>query len=225
MKALHRRIAIFLLISLLNALLGIVAISQLPERVATHFNAAFEADKMGSPWTYLVCFLIPPLISFGFLLENKLGKSEKNKRMLTVKLAAVASLVAYVGWLMVLWCGKVDELGQKSEAPLNLLMCVPLGALLSVIGNYLPTVKRNAVLGIRTPATLKSDYVWQQTHRIMGKIWVAIGIGEIFFAVFDTLTGSEILSLVWLCASLAGAFVALPFLTRFFRQQENQSKQ
>jgi uncharacterized membrane protein len=68
--------------------------------------------------------------------------------------------------------------------PLHLAVVVPAFFLLAV-GSYLPTVPANWLLGVRTPWTLGSERVWQATHRLAGRTFVAGGIlllGAVFLA-------------------------------------------
>jgi uncharacterized membrane protein len=53
---------------------------------------------------------------------------------------------------------------------------IGIGILLVLIGNLLPRARPNWFVGIRTPWTLSSDRVWEKTHRIGGRVFVAGGI-------------------------------------------------
>jgi uncharacterized membrane protein len=59
---------------------------------------------------------------------------------------------------------------------LTRIVMVGTGALFVVIGNYLPKVKPNYMMGIRTPWTLTSDRSWRRTHRIGGRLFVIEGL-------------------------------------------------
>lgn len=50
------------------------------------------------------------------------------------------------------------------------------GVLFAVIGNYLPKVRPNYLMGIRTPWTLDSGLAWDRTHRMGGRLFVAEGL-------------------------------------------------
>lgn len=50
------------------------------------------------------------------------------------------------------------------------------------LGNYLPVIKMNPFIGIRTPWALKSETVWRKTHRIGGRLMFALGF--ILFIAF-----------------------------------------
>ena len=43
------------------------------------------------------------------------------------------------------------------------------------LGNYLPRIRSNWWIGIRTPWTLESEAVWRETHRLAG--WTFVGAG------------------------------------------------
>ena len=44
--------------------------------------------------------------------------------------------------------------------------------------------KRNFFIGIRTPWTLSSDHVWDETHRLGSILFIASGILALFGAFF-----------------------------------------
>jgi len=75
-----------------------------------------------------------------------------------------------------------------------------IGVLLIVIGNLLPRCRPNWFVGIRTPWTLSSDRVWEKTHRIGGRLFVAagflIGVAALFWPqwVHVVLTTSIVLA-------------------------------
>lgn len=215
---------LLLLVTAANAAFGIAATALLPERIAVHFDASFKADRLGSPWLLLPCFLLPPVVAAGLIFESRRrGQNIHNRKPLNVMFTAIAALLAYIGWLMLGWCGRAVETGQTARAPMYLLVNMPIGILIALFGNYLPIVRRNSTLGIKTPSTLASEYVWTQTHRMMGKIWVGIGLGEIFFSLVDHFAATEFLSFAWLLAAVPGECIALPFVTSHFKKQEQTS--
>jgi uncharacterized membrane protein len=58
-----------------------------------------------------------------------------------------------------------------------------LGLMFAVMGNVMGRVKRNFYIGIRTPWTLASDRVWNDTHRIAAWSFVAAGLLMFLVAV------------------------------------------
>ena len=51
-----------------------------------------------------------------------------------------------------------------------------LGALLIGLGNVMPKLPRNGLVGIRTPWTLAGSAVWERTHRLAGYLCTAAGV-------------------------------------------------
>lgn len=58
----------------------------------------------------------------------------------------------------------------------GILAQIFMGAVMIVIGNYLPKTRRNYIIGIRLPWTLENDENWSKTHLLAGKIWVLGGL-------------------------------------------------
>jgi uncharacterized membrane protein len=71
--------------------------------------------------------------------------------------------------------------------PARMERVVPLGVgiLLIVIGNLLPRARPNWFVGIRTPWTLSSDRVWEKTHRLGGRLFVAAGVISVLAAILS----------------------------------------
>lgn len=69
-----------------------------------------------------------------------------------------------------------------SAQPVAISTIVPLavGILFIMIGNYMPQIKSNFFMGIRTPWTLSSDRVWQKTHLLGG---YAFTFGGVLFII------------------------------------------
>lgn len=63
-----------------------------------------------------------------------------------------------------------------AELDLTRIVFIGTGILFVVIGNYLPKVRPNYMMGIRTPWTLASDVAWTRTHRVGGRVFVIEGL-------------------------------------------------
>jgi uncharacterized membrane protein len=48
-----------------------------------------------------------------------------------------------------------------------------------VLGNYLGKTRSNFFAGVRTPWTLSSEYSWEKTHRLGGRLFVATGLATV----------------------------------------------
>lgn len=75
------------------------------------------------------------------------------------------------------------------------LVAAAVGAIFVVIGNVLGKVRSNFMFGIRTPWTLTSDRSWNRTHRLGGRLMVALGVVVIAASVLG-LRGAPLFAIV-----------------------------
>lgn len=66
-----------------------------------------------------------------------------------------------------------------SPLDVDLVLGVATGVMFIVIGNVLGKVRSNFMFGVRTPWTLSSDLAWNKTHRLVGRLFVLLGIATI----------------------------------------------
>lgn len=81
----------------------------------------------------------------------------------------VAALFAGVQGAILLASTGHPEVGLK-------LMLAGIMLFFVLIGNVLGKVRRNFWMGIRTPWTLASELVWNQTHRVAAWLYMAVGL-------------------------------------------------
>lgn len=137
----------------------------LPAEVPTHWNWKGEADGFDPPWLFALfnaglylTFLVVLFIDPKRRNLAKYGKAVYGMRLtLHLFLSALHAVVLLnaAGWEMtmekVVFCGVLF--------------------LIAALGNFMVALKRNYFFGIRTPWTLESDYVWEKTHRLGGRMW------------------------------------------------------
>src|SRR6202011_202774 len=98
-------------------------------------------------------------------------------RRLNLAQSAKAYLATWIGTLVVLAGAHLVIVLAAVGRPANIVTVTSLlvGGLLIVTGNYLGKARSNFFFGIRTPWTLSSDLSWDKTHRLAGRVFVAIG--------------------------------------------------
>jgi uncharacterized membrane protein len=164
-------------------LLGVWAWFQLPADAQIPIHWGTDGQPNGYAPKTVGLFLLP-LITLGVaavfwaipVIEPRRAnilKSEKAYRAIwlgTVLLLAAIDVVTTAAAL-------------GSTIDITLVVLVAVGALFIVIGNYLPKVRPNYLVGIRTPWTLTSDLSWDRTHRMGGRLFVLAGIVFILLGV------------------------------------------
>jgi len=157
-----------------SLIFSLMLYSQLPEQVPTHWNIHGKVDSYGSRETAV--FLMPgiSLLMLGLFLglnwlsprQFKLDTFRRTWEFLTFLIIALLTydhiifLLAARGWLI----------------DLNRAMLGGLFLFIALLGNVLGRVRRNFWIGIRTPWTLASERVWNNTHRMAARLFVAAGV-------------------------------------------------
>src|SRR5262249_19202654 len=81
------------------------------------------------------------------------------------------------------------------------VLTILIGLMFACLGNWMGKVRRNFYVGIRTPWTLANEIVWEKTHRLGGKLFVAAGL----IAAITGFFASEVTCFVVLMAALFGS--------------------
>jgi len=155
-------------------ILGTILYPELPDKVPSHWNAKGEDDQYSSK--FWGAFGIPTMISILYLgllyipyidpgRENYI-KFESTYRLIRFLFVIVFAILQII-LLTVIITGK-DYLISKLVPGL-------IGIMFILIGNYLPRIKHNWFVGIRTPWTLSNEGVWKRTHRFAGYLFVIGG--------------------------------------------------
>jgi uncharacterized membrane protein len=154
---------------------GIILFPHLPDKIPSHWNASGQIDSYQSRlWgVFGIPLMLVGIYAMMLFLpyidprrENYL-KFQSTYKILRLAIVFVFTIVQ----LSIL----ISALG----GPKNLipkLVPVTIGVLLIVIGNYMPRIKFNWFVGIKTPWTLSNEEVWKGTHRFAGYMFVIAGI-------------------------------------------------
>jgi len=188
----------------------------MPDRMPVHWNAQGEIDGYGSrfvgvflmPLTalgiYLLLFLIPSIAVF-----------KKNVR----------DFEPYYYWFRVAFVGFLSFIYVSSLMPnfgfrfnMGRLIMPAIGALFFLIGFAIRKVKRNYFIGIRTPWTLSSDYVWKKTHETGGKLFMALAFIALFTSFFPKIS-------LWTFMAPLLIFIAWCFVYSYMLFQQEQKRE
>jgi uncharacterized membrane protein len=145
----------------------------LPDRMPTHWNARGEVDGWSSRW--FGAFLVPgiALAMWAFLpLLRKLDpRSENYERFEETFFLIVNSIVLFMGAMhAVILSAALGWIVDMSR-----VMLIMIGLMFIVLGNFLPRLRSNWWMGVRTPWTLENERVWRETHRLAGWTFVLGG--------------------------------------------------
>lgn len=151
-----------------------VVYPDLPDRMPTHWNLSGEPDGWSSrAWG---AWLIPFMIAVVWGLTRLLPAIDPRKANYAKFAGAFEGIILSVMLFMLVLHGLILRAALGHPVAMDRVMPAGIGVLFIVIGNLLPRARPNWFVGIRTPWTLSSDRVWEKTHRIGGRLFVAGGI-------------------------------------------------
>ena len=216
----------YTVLSLLNLIGFVIGICLLPAQVPIHFNINMVADAIGSPWVYVSLPAAAALISAA-IWTTTVSKKEKNRKIISGVLAGLGAILVCMGWAFFALIASGVEAGEQVDFPFALVTVLPFSLLMIFFGNYMPRVEQNFWLGIRIPATLKSETVWAKTHRLGGFLFIAAGLISAISAVVLSCVGNlAFVSVIVLVATLLlSAFICVVYaLTLYRKEKENPSE-
>lgn len=188
------------IVTLLPILAGLIIWDQLPEQMATHWNAEGIADGFSSK--PVAVFGMPAILLAVHLLCCIVTAADPKRQNLGGKPMA---LVFWICPMMSLVLGSITYVTALGyNASVEVIIPLVMGFTFVIIGNYLPKCKQNYTVGIKIPWTLNDEENWNKTHRFGGILWVVGGI---------VIMATSFIGSVWifLAITLAIAFVPVVY--------------
>lgn len=152
----------------------IIAFPKLPEQVPIHWNVSGEANGFASKLNAMFSTLgIMVILYLSMAFLPKVDPRKKNYKYFSksyhIMLNAILGVLFAINIMML-----VNAVGY--DVPIGSIGPLVVGIIFMVLGNYMPQVRSNFFIGIRTPWTLSSDEVWKKTHRATSKIFFFGGL-------------------------------------------------
>jgi len=189
---------------------------KLGDKIPFQWNLNGDVSRYGNKTELvLITFLLPVLIYLIFLvvpLIDPKGKIEKmggKYNSLKLILTTAMSFLAF----FIIHSATTEEMANPN------MVLLGIGVLYFILGNYFKTIKANYFVGIRTPWTLESEQVWNETHKLAGKLWFVGGLLIIIFSLFLNHTTNMVVFVV-----ITIIITAIPIIYSFisFKKHKNQ---
>lgn len=197
---------VVLLMVVAATLVGLLFWNRLPDPMASHWDVNDQVN--GYIPKFWGVFMLP-LITLGmmvlFLVIPSIDPLKANiaqfRGAFNLFIVLIVAFMLYIYGLSLAW--NLGYTGFKMSGA----MLPALGLLFIFIGFMLRQAKRNFFIGIRTPWTLSSDTVWNETHRIGAVLFMISGVlafiggffggTAAFWFMFVPIIGSTIFLLVY----------------------------
>ena len=155
--------------------LSLAVYGRLPQPMASHWGTDDQVN--GTISRFWGAFLMPvmAIAMLGLfllipLIDPLKANIAKFRGLFNGFIALLMAFLLYVHVLTILW-----NLGLQSFR-MSAALLPALGRIFIFAGLMMRQAKRNYFIGIRTPWTLSSDRVWDETHRIGGLLFIASGV-------------------------------------------------
>ena len=176
-------VLISLVLILISTFAGVFLWDRLPEMVASHWGTNDEVNGF-MPRFWGVALM--PMVTIGMLLlflvlpsiDPLRANVEQFRETFNTFITLIIGFMIYIHFLTLLWNVGYTNFRMSSA------MLPAMGLLFIFTGDLIKKAKRNYFIGIRTPWTLSSDRVWDGTHRVGGKLFVAAGFFALLGAFF-----------------------------------------
>jgi uncharacterized membrane protein len=163
----------YLLIAL-SVLIGVFAYPYLPDQMPMHWNINGEVDGY---WDKQYAAFFPPLLMIVlmalFIFMPRIDPKKENYKKFS---GSYTIFITIMNVFFLLLQSMTISHGLGVNIDISLVVNLGIGLLFIVLGNYLPRIKHNYFIGVRTPWTLANEKTWRKTHQLSGKLFVVAGI-------------------------------------------------
>lgn len=181
---------LLIIVAIIPIIYLLIMLPSMPDQVVVHWNAAGEADRYGSKFMYLFLSLLPSIMLFFQNVYNK--HSNRQNRKYEAK--TISFLVIFFAALAILFIHS----SSSDVLEITRLLIFLFGVMFIYLGNTFNKLKMNRTFGIRLPATLRNEQVWNRVHYIGGYMFVGIGIITILLGLFIPAASTAMIIVVML---------------------------
>ncbi|MBH0160527.1 SdpI family protein [Fictibacillus sp. 26RED30] len=158
----------------LSVLIGVFAYPYLPDQMPMHWNIHGEVDGY---WDKQYAAFFPPLLMIVlmalFIFMPRIDPKKENYKKFS---SSYTIFITIMNVFFLLLQSMTISYGLGVNIDISLVVNLGIGLLFIVLGNYLPRIKHNYFIGVRTPWTLANEKTWRKTHQLSGKLFVMAGI-------------------------------------------------
>lgn len=164
----------------LPLLITVFALPFLPEQIPAHFGFNNQVDRWGSKYEALITPVFTAFFGLFFLGISRFAarqeKDGQNSAKVTLTAGCVSLLIfdAMSVHLLYVAFQQVEDLSSLPIDTCQLVFLI-LGASLIVIGNLMPKLRMNSVMGLRTSWSMKNETVWKKSQRFGGISFMIVG--------------------------------------------------
>ena len=180
---------IFYVLMILPLLVVLIALRFLPDQIPAHYDFNNQVTRWGNKYETLIFPVFTILFgSFMLGIARYLAKQEESgnnneKVCIIMGIAVLILFNAMTGYSLYTDFKQVENLSSV-ELDIYCLIFGILGVTMIIIGNIMPKVRMNSVIGLRTSWSMKNEATWKKSQRFSGISFIIGGFVIIVICFF-----------------------------------------
>ena len=172
---------IYFILMFLPLVIALIALPYLPGSIPAHYGFDGQVTRWGSKYEALL-YPIATVLMGGFLLVMaKIGAKQEEHGKNNEKVIIITGILVLIlfnalnAYSLYTDFHKVENL---SSVPLDISQLIfgIVGVLMIVVGNIMPKLRMNSIVGLRTRWSMKNEVTWKKCQRIGGISFIVGGI-------------------------------------------------
>ena len=176
-----KKMVVFYSLMFLPLAVVLIALQFLPELIPAHYDMNNQVTRWGSKYETLIFPVITVLFGYFMLAMAKLSSKQEengsnNKNVCIV--TGIASLALFNAMTVYFLYADFNSIENLSSIALDLNQLVfgLLGVAMIILGNIMPKLRMNPVVGLRSVWSMKNEITWKKGQRFGGISFIVSGI-------------------------------------------------
>ena len=180
---------IFYCLMILPVIVVLIALQFLPDQIPAHYDFNNQVTRWGSKYETLILPVFIVLFGFFMLGMAKLSAKQEGSGTNNENVCIVAGITvlilfnAMTGYFLYTDFNQVENLSSVAF-DINQIIFGILGISMVMIGNVMPKVRMNSVMGLRTSWSMKNETTWKKSQRFGGISFIVGGIVIVLICIF-----------------------------------------
>ena len=172
---------VFYVLMFLPLISVLIALQFLPEQIPAHYSLNNQVTRWGSKYEMLIVPIVTVMLGYFFRGIAKVAAKHEENGNNNENVCIVAGIVtliifnAMTGYALYTSFNKIENLSLNTF-DVNQLLFGILGIAMIIIGNIMPKLRMNAVIGLKTKWSMKNEATWKKSQRFGGISYIIGGI-------------------------------------------------
>lgn len=182
MKENKKNFFIAFILFALSIIIALVFYDKLPAKIPLHYNFDWQADfyaKKINALLFVVGFMVLIYLALYFILslDPKKYRHDKNYKNISLLSIPILNLLIIV---LTIWKN------YNENVQIGRILIGIIAIFIGLSGIFLPRIKRNYTLGIKTPWALEKEIVWKKTQKFGSLSFILTAILSLIGLIFST---------------------------------------